>query len=203
MESTRTFVVYFDDQTNLIYEEEDASNIVTITLTGTHEQMAGFLCLFFARYGEEGWYGLSEDLRTEFQTPHWHDADDAETIISLNQRYVMTNFRMTELTTSDLAQFVSGMKAVPNIGSSHIEVGDTMRYQDSNWKNEFHCLDLGLDDVKDAYRNPDNEDPWRAATNLATIDTSGIKPLVTKFEAVRITDGSQESESRVDLLCFE
>jgi len=197
---TRRLVVYFDEDTELTPERENAANILTISLTGTHEQIAGFLCLFFVRYGvRDNWDDSSDqDLILEFHDIHWHPDKYFDEIIGLNQRYVVVNSFLldchVELTTSDITQFVSGMNAVPTLEGQNMD-GDPLTEYEVDWKGNLCYFDLSRDDQKDAYLNPENDPD----ISLSTLDTSGVGPLVTRFEVKRIS----EEDDNVPYLYFQ
>lgn len=207
---TRFFTVYFDEDTEMTHKLDNAANILTITLIGTHEQIAGFLCLFFARYAAwDNWDDLgdqeaensdkirNQDLIREFRDTHWQYDEYPDVIVALNQRYVVNSGVFdwhVEFTTSDIAQFVSGMNEVPTLEGQNMD-HDALTEYDIDWKNKLCYCDLSRDDHKDYYLGSEID----IDVTLATVDTNGIKPLLTRFEVKR----TSEEDDNIPYLYFQ
>lgn len=189
---TRTFVVHFDEEAVPTVDSK-AVDKVTITLTGTHEQIAGFLCLFFALHDEAGWSELPYDQVSEFFIPHWFWCENRKNFAESSIRYIVTNLQEicceAEFATNDINQFVSGMSLVPNI------VG---YYPEGDWRTDVSYFDLMNADQSAKYLDSTNDDPIVGGNPLGSVDISEIPSLIVKIEIER----SPEANEMVPPLIF-
>ena len=153
---TISFHVFFDDS-NIAYQSaiEASTNIVKVTLTGNEDQLSGFICFFFARYGCSGLqsHELQEKEILKYHKDHFHD--DAYRIDVANgtrQRYLISfghgshEWDTMTFATPEIEDFVSGMEAVPSkidlINPDHSITTINCFYSGAGWKEEYRYLDL-------------------------------------------------------------
>lgn len=183
---TRTLVVHFDEEA-VITVDSKAVDKMTINLTGTHEQIAGFICLFYALHGENEWSELPYDQISEFFIPHWFWCEKRKDFAESSIRYIVTNLQEicceAEFATNDINQFVSGMSMVPNIVGYNLE---------GNWRTGVSYFDLTNPDQRAKYLNPKNDNPIVGGNPLGSVNISEIPSLIVKIEIERLPKASKE-----------
>jgi hypothetical protein len=182
----RTFVVHFDEEAALTVDWKVVDK-VTINLTGTHEQIAGFLCLFFALHGENEWSELPDDQVSEFFIPHWFWCENRKNLAESSIRYIITNLQEicceAEFATNDINQFVSGMSMVTTTSGINPE---------GNWRTDVSYFDFTNADQRAKYLDLTNDDPIEGGNPLGSVDISEIPSLIVKIEIERSPGASKE-----------
>lgn len=192
---TVSFLVFFDQKGEARISALDGdTNILEVTITGNRPQIQGFVCLFFAQYGSDGL--RSEDLWSDrlrgYHISHYYDHIDAARISAMNQRYVISLLGVTDgqglqFLTSDLADFVSGMRAVPSLielkEQAPQDLVPTMtvikpQYLEENWLDVYNYLDLHDPAQYALYTDDgDDDDPFLDSPTLRTIDLTQTPPI--------------------------
>jgi hypothetical protein len=182
----RTFSVYFGDTAKFSEDEKHAIAKVTITLEGTHDQIAGYLCLFFAFHGTGS---LKEccppDLNVEFFKKHWHWFSSRERLLSISKScFAIETIPMqgdVMFLTNKISQFCSGMNMVQDIRCFNAN-GDTVTWSQANLRDFMYYFDLINDNNRKSYLQNENDgyagdDIPKIMTN--SVDTKQIPPLKT------------------------
>ena len=168
---TATFTVQFEDEFLIAYETLDEPLATfKVTLTGTREQIAGFICLFFAQYGGSGLGAHEMQALSHLWDDHYHFDRSTEDIEALQHRHVMYLSSVVDygviFSTNNLAEFVSGMLAVPLSLANEGGRIEVLGVDAPNWFQTICYLDLTVDEQHDSFCSAD---PFAESILLSTV----------------------------------
>jgi len=180
---TVSFTVQFEEESMIAQENlENPLATFKITLTGTNDQVAGYICLFFAQYGGSGLGTEEMETVSDIWRDHYHYNQVPTEIEASGNRYIILLQGLldygVEFSTNNIAEFISGMLAVPPSLDNGIDV---FPVQDPDWFLTAVYLDLMRDEDRDRFHNADSN-PYEHAALLSTINAEVPMKMTVKVE---------------------
>jgi hypothetical protein len=181
MATVVSFSVLFDENGEATSELDKSTDKIRITLKGTETQIWGSICFFYGLYGNATQDpALYEIAFMEDRFRFFQDDIAPGEIAALGERYIidLPDLGGVQFCTTNLPEFVSGMRAVPteirlkNKKIRNLRIIDHYRY-----------IDLFRDDLYDLYTQTEEElDPFVDQPTLARVEATTIPPPIFQYE---------------------